>query len=101
MVVVLVKTSNSFRVDYKNIELLAIFSISNDGSTPYPKSLGARVDAWSYPKSFTVLHVKETSIHQETLTGPVDTCHSQHSDRSFDILEDLFGFFAYFKNVLF
>lgn len=67
MVLILVKSPDSFRIYNQNLIRAAIFRVLNlDGLIPDPKALSARVNCWPDAKtSFGSLFIQQYSIEQK------------------------------------
>ena len=57
MIVILVQTSNAFRVDNDNIYFLSILRVTNYWFGPNPEALGARIDCRTYSEALILLEI--------------------------------------------
>ena len=87
MVVVLVYSSKTFRVDNNNINLISIWIHPGQRSPPDPNAFRARVNGWTHTEA--ALSVQQNSVKQVALACPIHASHRHHTQRSLDLLHHL------------
>jgi hypothetical protein len=91
MVLVLVQSPNSLRVDDNDIDLFAIRRGAFNRRTPAPESFGACVNRVTHSKAATL--IEQHSIEQVRLAGSVKACNRYNPERFLDLTEEIGAFF--------
>ena len=84
MIVILVKTTDAFRIDDKDADWLSFRVEAGEWRTPNPNTFRARVDRWSDTEAS--LPVEKHSVEQVALTRAVHARDGNDTDWSLDLI---------------
>jgi hypothetical protein len=88
MVLVLIKRTDSFAVDYKYFEgRLSALSLNLDRLAPNPQTFCAWVDGGAHAKAAVISLIKDDSIKKERLSRSVLASNSNDANFLFDLAQ--------------
>jgi hypothetical protein len=101
MVLVFIKRTDSFTVDYKYFEgRLPALSLNFDRLAPDPQTFGAWVYGWAHSEATVISLIKDDSIQKERLPCSVLASYSDDTNFLFDLAQHFSCLFTDMKALL-